>query len=184
MACFEFRLLTALKPPPCLIGGVAEEFLLHGVVRPGHQDVDILTTVQELETVAAQLLVQGFVWQPDDEQPGRPCVFRQDASIPFGVWTCVATLAGEYVILLPGREGRLFRLTLPANTFQHPLCHVEGHWLHTASPLALYRLRAASAQTRHEGAAREHDLAVMAQLRTAFRNTADEGAWKDVLEEV
>jgi hypothetical protein len=165
----QLRKIASLAPPLYVMGGIAEDLLLRGNVVEGHRDLDMLVPVKHLGLAAEQLVSIGLAWVPHDDQPGRPWVFGANTSLPVEVWPCLTTASGEYFVVVPGSDGRHFRLELPSDTFLHAP-REAGLKLHTVSPLALYRMRLASAQTRHEGMRSERDLAIAAKLRLAFLN--------------
>jgi hypothetical protein len=61
-----------------------------------------------------------------------------------------------------------YRALLPADTFDYPPVALAGIAVHTASPLALYQLRAGIASRRSFGPLNERQLSSMAQLRESF----------------
>ena len=53
---------------------------------------------------------------------------------------------GRPSFVLPGDE-QLTRVTLPSDSFTHPLGRIDGVSIRTLSPLALYQMRAALVRT-------------------------------------
>jgi hypothetical protein len=175
--------IASLAPPLHLFGGVAEDILLGGTVKPGHRDLDLLVASENLAAAAEQLLAVGLTWEPNEDQPGRPWVFRSDGGLPVEVWPCVVNQE-VCTVIVPGKGGRRFRLSLPSDTFEYPATVLAGVTVHTVSPLALYLMRVASAWTRYEGERREGDLQVAATIRSALVSNCPESKLALVLEEL
>ena len=66
------------------------------------------------------------------------------------------------------RATELTRVTLPSDSFTHPLGRIDGISIRTISPLALYQMRAAIMRTGVFGAPRPKDEAAQAQLRASL----------------
>lgn len=162
------RALMDLDPPLHIFGGIAEDALLHGRFSRPHEDVDVLVYREELDARVEQAHALGFHafhvrMMP---RPGRPLV--------------VGAIAGglnlEYVVFDRTPEGRVSfdipvpagmrRVWLPEGAFDHPPSEVEGVQVRTLSPLALYQIRAAVAETF--GGFRPKDRVTQAALRRRF----------------
>jgi hypothetical protein len=93
---------------------------------------------------------------------------------PVEVWVSMPEPGGRHSLDLEGGPARKrFRMLLPEDTFQTPATTIAGIPIQTVSPLALYQLRAVSAQTRG-GEKQARDLAMQALLRRAFLTGVDE----------
>ncbi len=169
--------LASMSPPIFIMGGLAEDALLHGRVTREHADLDILITREELSLRWQQLQTAGLAG-PDVKpafMPGRPLVIGDFGSISLEIWVCDPAPDGGYWLDVPGRERPgLFRVSLPHDTFRHPATTIDGVPIQTVSPWALYQLRAASALTRDPGEKQAHDLAAQERLRRAFLAGKDE----------
>lgn len=177
-------LLTALHrlatPTPSLflMGGLAEDALLHHTLTRPHDDVDGLIVRDELAARLRQLRSLGaadFETQLE-EPPGHVLALSAHLDeTTLDLWVCEPEPDGGYFLDVPGQPSpSLFRITLPADTFQHPITTLDGVTVQTVSPLALYHLRAASALTRHVGEKRAADEAMQERLRQAFLIGVDE----------
>jgi hypothetical protein len=68
-----------------------------------------------------------------------------------------------------GREPVVgYQIRLPEDTFEHPPVELHGISIRTASPLALYQLRAGIASAGSFGPLSERQQQAMAQLRERF----------------
>jgi hypothetical protein len=61
-----------------------------------------------------------------------------------------------------------YQVQLPSDLYTHPPVAIEGIMIRTASPLALYQIRAGIASKGSFGPSSEHQLRSMAQLREKF----------------
>jgi hypothetical protein len=145
------RLMAALDPAPCLIGGYAEDALLAGAVTRPHVDIDWLVSRRELPLRLAQARELGFgefeTW--GESAPGEPFYLyaeNGELKLELGVadeqdgciWLRIHKLAFD----IDGREALAgYQLLLPRDTFRHPPVELDGVTVRTASPLALYQLR-------------------------------------------
>jgi hypothetical protein len=146
------RRMAALDPPPCLIGGYAEDALVAGTVTRPHVDVDWILPRRELPLRLAQAHELGFgafeTW--GESAPGEPFYLyaeNGDLKLDLGVvdeqdgrvYLRIHTLAFD----IDGREAPAgYQILLPRDTFVHPPVEIDGVAVRTASPLALYQLRA------------------------------------------
>jgi hypothetical protein len=146
------RRMAALDPPPCLIGGYAEDALLAGTVTRSHVDIDWLVPRRELPLRLAQARRLGFrdfeTW--GESAPGEPFYLygeNGELKLELGivdeqdgrVYLTIHKLAFD----LDGRAAPAgYRVRLPDGTFHHPPVEIDGIVVRTASPLALYQLRA------------------------------------------
>lgn len=170
------RALMELEPCVHVFGGIAEDALLHGRFSRPHEDVDVLVYRDELDARVEQAHALGFHrfhvrMMP---RPGQPLV--------------VGAIAGglnlEYVVFDRASDGRvsfdvpvpagLRRVWLPKDALAYPESEIEGVRVRTVSPLALYHIRAAVAETF--GGFRPKDRVAQAALRRRFFPDADDAA--------
>jgi hypothetical protein len=146
------RRLAALDPAPCLIGGYAEDALLAGTVTRPHVDVDWIVPRRELPLRLAQAHDLGFgefeTW--GESAPGEPFYLyaeNGDLKLELGVvdeqdgrvYLKIHKLAFD----IDGQEAPAgYQILLPRDTFEHGPVEIDGVAVRTASPLALYQLRA------------------------------------------
>ncbi len=164
--------MAALSPPLFVMGGFAEDALLYHRITRQHGDLDVLIVRSQLNQRLQQLKSLGLAeFEVSlEESPGRPLVVGArvgDLHIEIGVSD--PEPSGDYIFDVDGQPPpSRFRVFLPEDAFQWPATAIEGVAIQTVSPLALYRLRAASAMTRSYGEARLNDLAMQEQLRKTF----------------
>jgi hypothetical protein len=145
------RLMAALDPTPCLIGGYAEDALLAGTVTRAHVDIDWLVPRHELPLRHAQARELGFgefeTW--GESAPGKPFYLyaeNGDLKLELGVTDeqdgRVHLRIRKLAFDIDGREPPAgYQVLLPPDTFAHPPVELDGVLVRTASPLALYQLR-------------------------------------------
>jgi hypothetical protein len=172
------RRMAALDPAPCFMGGFAEDALLAGRVTRCHVDLDWLCPRHELGLRLAQAGELGFTefetWGVS--APGEPFyLFARNGELKLEVGVADATDAGVFLRVhrlafeIDGREAPGgYRLRLPDDTFCHPRVTLDGIPIRTASPLALYQLRAGIARAGSFGALSARQRASSSQLRETF----------------
>ena len=145
------RRMAALDPPPCLMGGYAEDALIAGTVTRPHADLDWIFPRRELPLRLSQARELGFgefeTW--GEAAPGEPFyLYGENGELKLDLG--VADEQGGRAHLrihklafdIDGREAPAgYRLLLPRDTFEHPPVEIDGVAVRTASPLALYQLR-------------------------------------------
>ena len=107
--------------------------------------------------------------------PGSPLVYHAASDgieLELGIYD--ELVPGRPSFVLPADE-RLTRVTLPSDSFTHPLGRIDGVSIRTISPLALYQMRAAVMRTGVFGPPRPKDEAAQAQLRTASWRACSRG---------
>ena len=100
--------------------------------------------------------------------PGSPLVYHSaldGVELELGVFD--ELVPGRPSFILPA-DDHLTRVTLPDDSFSHPLSQIDGVPIRTISPLALYQMRAAFMRTGAFGPPRPKDDAAQAQLRTSL----------------
>ena len=145
------RRMAAREPPPCLIGGYAEDALLAGAVTRPHVDIDWMVPRRELALRRAQARGLGFgkfeTW--GESAPGEPFyLYAENGDLKLEVGVADEEDGRVYIRIyrlafdIDGREAPAgYRLLLPRDTFEHPPVELQGLAVRTASPLALYQLR-------------------------------------------
>jgi hypothetical protein len=172
------RRMSELDPAPCLIGGYAEDALLAGTVTRPHGDIDWLCPRHELGLRRAQAAELGFprfeTWGLS--APGEPFyLFAQAGELKLevgvadqadtGIFASVHSLAFD----IGGRPAPTgYRIRLPDDTFRHPPVALDGITIRTASPLALYQLRAGIASQGSFGELTDRQREASLRLRERF----------------
>jgi hypothetical protein len=170
--------MAALHPPPCFMGGWAEDALLAGEATRPHIDLDWLFPRAELDQRLAQAAQFGFdsfeTW--GESAPGEPFyLFGESGDLKLDLG--VADDADGRPVLrvhklffdVDGREPAVgYQLRLPEDTFAHPPVELHGISIRTASPLALYQLRAGIARIGSFGPLSEQQQQAMERLRERF----------------
>ena len=162
--------LTTVRPPVYVFGGFAEDALLARRTMRPHADVDVLVGRADLAEHLPRFAGWGF---PSFEVsfevlPGSPLVYHAAAEgidLELGIYD--ELVPGRPSFVLPSGD-LLTRLTLPGDSFTHPLGHIDGVPIRTISPLALYQMRAGIMRTGVFGPPRPKDEAAQAQLRTTL----------------
>ena len=170
--------MATLTPPLFVMGGFAEDALLHHRITRQHADLDVLIVRSQLNQCLQQLKPLGFAEFDGSLEgpPGRPLVLGAHAgNLRIEIGVSDPELRGGYLFDVPGQPPpSRFRVFLSEDTFQCPATTIEGVAIQTVSPLALYQLRASSAMTRSVGEMRANDLAMQEQLRQTFFANRDE----------
>jgi hypothetical protein len=169
---------AALDPPPHLMGGWAEDAVLAGEATRPHEDLDWIVSRQELPLRLAQAAQLGFAsfetW--GESAPGEPFyLFGQAGDLKLDLGVADET-GGRPVLRIhklffdvDGKEPVAgYELALPEDTFAYPAVELHGLRVWTASPLALYQLRAGIASAGSFGPLSERQRTSMARLRERF----------------
>jgi len=170
--------MAELDPPPCVMGGYAEDALLAGTVTRPHEDVDWLLPRHELQLRLSQAGQLGFAefetW--GEAAPGEPFyLFGQsgDLKLDLGIadesdghpWVKVHRLFFE----VDGREAPAgYRVRLPRDTFGEPAVQIDGVTIHAASPLALLQLRVGIASQNSFGPLSDRQRDSIQRLRERY----------------
>ena len=166
------KLLRDLSPLKnvFLMGGFAEDALLHHAVRRQRSDLDLLIASRSWVLLKAELEEAGLSdFHPTLKGPGgTPLTFQStEREIAVEVWLAEQAPDGLSIIL-PGTSEAgapiFIRLQLPADTFDARRSTLDGLTVQTISPLALALFRATSARTRGGPEKRATDLDVLARL--------------------
>jgi hypothetical protein len=160
--------LATVRPPVYVFGGFAEDALLAGRSTRPHGDVDVLVGRVDLVEHLQRFADWGF---PSFENyfevvPGSPLVYHtasEGIELELGIYD--ELVPGRPSFVVPAAEG-LTRVTLPSDSFSHPLGRIDGISIRTISPLALYQMRAAFMRSGAFGPPRPKDEAAQAQLQT------------------
>ena len=169
--------LMQLSPPRFLLGGWAEDAILHGKPSRPHNDIDLMVPLGDLPLVLRQLEALGFrdphlKFQIQKGKPIVVSVFREDVEV-------------EVILHQLAKDGRAFydlpvgdkvqRLWLPSDAFTHKgrIGHVE---VRTVTPLALYQIREFLQHVF--GGMRDKDRVSQANLKAKYFASATE---KDLL---
>jgi hypothetical protein len=170
--------IATLLPPIFIMGGFAEEALLHKRLTRPHNDVDILVVRSELDQCLEHLKSLGFTKFEVylEESPGRPFVLGADAdNLHVEVVVGNAEPDGCYSFVLDGQNPPdRFHVSIDQGTFQYPATILEDVAIRTISPLALYQMRSACIVTSCFGEPRASDLTSQEQLRKTFFASQDE----------
>jgi hypothetical protein len=170
--------LRELAPVPgvFVMGGVAEDALLHQRVTRVRSDIDLLVEASSWRVLQARLREAGFapferkVLGPAGEALAYASITN---GIEVEVWLAERAADGQgFAIVLPGHGGAagggFFGLRLPPDTFQSPKSHLSKTPVQTVSPLALSLFLAASARTRGDAQRRAADEDVRQRLIRAL----------------
>jgi hypothetical protein len=160
--------LMALEPPLFLFGGFAEDAVLHGRLTRPHADVDVFVWRDDLPMHLEQAGALGFLSFRTrfESAPGKPLAIGAVAD-GLDLEFCVADRAsdGRGYFEVPGRDGQRW-IWLPEDALTWPVALLEGLTVRTVSPLTLYQIREAVAETF--GGPRPKDLVAQAALRARF----------------
>lgn len=163
--------LMTFEPPVHVLGGFAEDALLHRTTVRTHDDVDVLVGREELETQLRNALGIGFAspevrFEPID---GMPMVIgTTDGIRDLEINVYDRSPDGAVFFHIPDQEGRLFRVDLSNGVFGQPPSDLDGIALRTVSPLALYQIRAGVTMAGSFGPPRPKDVTSQEALRTRF----------------
>lgn len=160
--------LTEWDPPIHIMGGFAEDALLHGRETRRHEDIDLVVFREDLDLRLDQSRKLGFkdFHLRIATTPSRPLVL---GAIERG-------LNLEIIVFDRAPDGRIYwekpthegpaRLYLPPGAFDWAPATIEGFEIRTVSPLALYQIRLGVIDLF--GGMREKDVVSQAALRRAF----------------
>ena len=147
------------------MGGFAEEALLDSRITRKRGDVDFLVPEDRWATIRTELQNIGLrrfeqlLTQPD----GRSLAFvSRELGLAVEVWPARRETHG-YALILPSTTG-FFRLRLPVYTFDAAGAVLDGVRVKPVSPRALALLRAVSATTRGDAAAKAEDMHVFQRI--------------------
>jgi hypothetical protein len=164
--------IGAREPPMFIMGGFAEEALLHGKATRRHDDVDVLVNREDLFEYDRFFQTLGFrdyrVFLLDPLR--RPTVLNCKAN-GISLELCIGDLDedGAFHFDVYGEpHDTHYRIYLPDDTFTYPAAQVDGVTIQTVSPLALYQLRAALGITQSFGPFRPKDIKSQRELKERF----------------
>lgn len=163
------RAVMAWEPKAWLMGGFAEDALLHGRSTRPHEDIDVVILREDLDQRLDQAEAMGH---------GHPWHLRMamDRSRPLVIGSILRGVNLEFVVFDRDAEGRVYwekptpegpaRLYLPDDAFATPPATLDGVQVRTLSPRALYQLRAGV--TDLFGGMRPKDQPPQAALRERY----------------
>jgi hypothetical protein len=164
--------IGAREPPMFIMGGFAEEALLHGRATRRHDDVDVLVVRRDLMEYDRFFQTLGFrdyrVYLLDPYR--RPTVLNCRAN-GISLELCIGDLDeyGSFHFDIYGEPNDThYRIYLPDDTFTCPAAQVDGVTIQTVSPLALYQLRAGLGITQSFGPFRPKDVKAQRELKEHF----------------
>src|SRR5262245_27422756 len=161
----------AFETPIHLFGGVAEDALLYGSwVRP-HDDVDILLHRSDLDAGLAEARAIGFEefevrFEPLPDTPLVLGCIVDGRNLEISVHD--RTPEGRVFYYMVDAAGRIVRVFLTDDIFDHPPSTIDGVQVRTISPLAQYQIRAGIAATGGFGPLRPKDITAQEALRERF----------------
>lgn len=159
--------LMRLEPPRFLLGGWAEDAVLHGKPSRVHRDIDLMVPLDELPSLIEQVEALGFrdphlKFQIQKGKPIVVAVFRDDVEV-------------ELIAHQVAKDGRAFydlpvgdkveRLWLPPDAFTHK-GRIHDVEVRTVTPLALYQIREFLQHVF--GGMRDTDRVSQAKLKAAY----------------
>lgn len=134
--------LMQLSPPRFLLGGWAEDAILHGKPSRPHADIDLMVPLDELPALLQQVEALGFrdphlKFQIQKGKPIVVAVFRDDVEVEIIAHQLAKDGRAFYDLPVAGGVRRLW---LPPDAFTHKgrINQVE---VRTVTPLALYQMR-------------------------------------------
>lgn len=162
------RAVMAWEPRAFILGGVAEDTLLHGCLTRPHGDLDVLVPREELEWRVEQGRALGFsdFYVRMEAREGLPLVVgavEGDLNLEFIVIDRDDAGASYFDIPTPTGTNRVW---LPADTFAREPTLLANVPARTVSPLALYQVRLGALETF--GGFRPKDHLAQAALRERF----------------
>lgn len=171
--------LQTLTPPPVLLGGFAEDALLHGGFTRDHGDIDLVVERPGLPGLLDHLRGLGYdSWETKGETSlGEPFYLAQTAGgvlIELAVTdrdergVVFAEIARVHFTLETGPAPVGYRLYLPDDAFDYPPVTFEGMPVRCFSPLAAYQFRAGFGSRGTFGPLRPQDYEAAARLRATF----------------
>lgn len=157
------------EPSLRIMGGFAEDALLHGRATRPHEDIDLVVLREHLDMVMDRAEAQGF---------GHPWHLRiaMERSRPLVLGSVVDGVDLEIGVFERDEEGRVYwekptaegaaRLYFPEDAFEAPAVELEGVPVRTVSPLALYQIRVGLVDLF--GGMRGKDVTAQRMLRERF----------------
>jgi hypothetical protein len=161
----------ALEPPVYVFGGVAEDALLHGAIVRPHEDLDILTSRDDVERLLSNAKAIGFGSVEIRFQPieGTPVVIgTTDGHWNLEISVHDLSADGSVYFHMVDREDRLLHVELSDGVFDHAPSSLDGVAVRTVSPLALYQIRAGIELAGGFGPMRPKDVAAQEALHERF----------------
>ena len=170
--------MAALDPPPCFMGGYAEDALLAGTVTRPHDDIDWVLPRRELAVRVAQAERLGFTgfetW--GEASRGEPFYLfarNDDLRLELGIAdeTDGALLLKVHKLFFDVGAAAApagYQVYLPGDMFDFPSVELDGVAIHAASPLALYQMRVGIAQQGSFGPLSQRQLDSMSKLKEKF----------------
>jgi hypothetical protein len=162
--------LSMLNPPLFIFGGFAEDALLYQKITREHDDLDVLVKRDELEKRLEQFKELGFkefevYYEPLPKLPLVIHSIYQSLHLEPGI---LDKEEDEYYFVIDDAEETKIKVFLPADTFTYPKTLLEGIFVQTVSPLALYQIRQAFITSGTFGELREKDIKAQAKLEEKF----------------
>lgn len=163
------RALMSFDPDLRIMGGFAEDALLHGRATRPHEDIDLVVLREDLDRIVDRAEALGF---------GDPWHLRiaVDRSRPLVFGSIVDGVNLEIIVFDRDEEGRVYwekptehgfaRLYLPDDAFEAAPSTLDGIEVRTVSPLALYQIRAGVVDLF--GGMRPKDTVSQAALRERY----------------
>jgi hypothetical protein len=186
--------LQSLTPPPVLLGGFAEDALLHGGFTRDHGDIDLVVERPGLPGLLDHLRRLGYAgWETKGETSrGEPFYLAQTAGgvlIELAVTDrdergVFAEIGRVHFTLQTGPAPVGYRVYLPDGAFDYPPVTFEGMPVRCFSPLAAYQFRAGFASRGTFGPLRPQDHEAAARLRMTFFPDAAEADLAPVIEDL
>lgn len=168
--------LAALRPPLYVFGGVAEDAVLDATLSLPHADLDVLVQRDELaeRLLQAESLGFGSIAPHYEPLPGRPLVLGGSADgldLELGV---VDRDAVGFYFVTGSPDGRLRRVDVTDDLFDHPPLEIDGTTVHVVSPLGLYQMRDAFIRLGTFGSPRDRDVTRQSRLRELLGDVEEE----------
>ena len=170
--------IARFDPPLPILGGVAEDIVLHGDVVGDHGDIDVLVFRSELAATIAALQRIGFgatevYFQEVRDMPLVLAIDKGTSHLEIAV--CEKDDAGDVYYVLRGEADGFNRIYLPSGALDQPIVDVAGVPVRTLTPLALHHIREGLHSVRSFGGMRPKDVQARAAFEAAFFADADPG---------
>ena len=182
------RKISEREPPIFIMGGFAEEALLHGKTTRRHDDVDVLVIRKDLADYDRFFQTLGFrdyqLYLLDPS--GQPTVLNCRAN-GVSLELCIGDEDGQggcYVDVYGEPNDTPYRIHMPDDVFAYPKATVDGVTVQTVSPLALYQLRAGLGITKSFGPFRPKDVRSQRELKERFFASQSEAELKPWVETI
>jgi hypothetical protein len=171
--------LATFDPPVHVMGGFAEDAVLHGAVTRPHDDVDVMVDRLMLDRFLAAAAELGFdrfatLFEPVEGIPLVMAASNEDVHLEITVYD--RSPEGHVSCLMTDAEGAPIVIDLTPGIFEHPLGRLGGTAIRAVSPLALYQIRAAVIESGAFGPPRPKDVASQEALRDRFFRDDDPSA--------